>query len=70
MSTTPVQLALARLEQEGFVELVPNIGYSVKKIIPKEVHDLFDVRLIFELYTVELAIQNQTVESLKTLNEK
>jgi len=31
MSTTPVQLALARLEQEGFVELLPNVGYFRKE---------------------------------------
>lgn len=62
MSTTPVQLALARLEQEGFVELVPNVGYFVKKIVPKEVEDLFDVRQNLEVHAVKLAIINQTEE--------
>jgi DNA-binding GntR family transcriptional regulator len=69
MSTTPVQLALARLEQEGFVELVPNVGYFVKKIIPKEVEDLFDVRQILEVQAVKLAIINQTQESLTILSD-
>ena len=70
MSTTPIQLALARLEQEGFVELVPNMGYSVKKITPKEVEDLFDIRIILEVHAVKLAIMKQTDESMKILREK
>ena len=70
MSTTPIQLALARLEQEGFVELVPNVGYFVRKIVPKEVEDLFDIRQILEVHTVKLAILYQTDESLKILSDK
>jgi DNA-binding GntR family transcriptional regulator len=70
MSTTPVQLALARLEQEGFVELIPNVGYFVRKIVPKEVEDLFDIRQILEVHAVKLAIMNQTDESMKILKDK
>ena len=70
MSATPVQVALARLESEGFVELVPNVGCFVKKIVPKEIEDLFDVRRIIETYAVELAIQNQNDECLRKLSEK
>jgi DNA-binding GntR family transcriptional regulator len=69
MSATPVQVALARLKSEGFVELVPNVGYFVKKIVPKEIEDLFDMRRILEVYTVGLAIQYQNVESLRKLEE-
>ncbi len=70
MSTTPIQLALARLEQEGFVELVPNMGYSVKRITPKEVEDLFDIRTILEVHAIKLATLKQTDESMKILSEK
>jgi DNA-binding GntR family transcriptional regulator len=70
MSTTPVQLALARLEQEGFVELLPNVGYFVRKIDPKEVEDLFDIRRILEVHAVKLAILHQNDESLKVLSDK
>jgi len=70
MSITPVQVALARLESEGFVELVPNVGYFVKKIVLKEIEDLFDVRRILEIHAVELAILNQNDECLKKLSEK
>jgi DNA-binding GntR family transcriptional regulator len=70
MSATPVQVALARLESEGFVELVPNVGYFVKKIDPKEIEDLFDLRGVIEVRAVELAIQYHDAASLKELKEK
>ncbi len=69
MSSTPVQFALGRLEQEGFVERIPNIGYYVKKINLQEIEDLFDLRLILELYAVEMAIKNQTPEDIDLLEK-
>jgi len=68
MSSTPVQLALGKLEQEGFVERIPNIGYYVKRIGIDEISDLFDLRQIMEVYAIELAIQYQTPEDLETLH--
>jgi len=69
MSSTPVQFALGRLEQEGFVERIPNVGYYVRKINLQEIEDLFDLRLILELYAVEMAIRNQTPEDIRLLEE-
>jgi DNA-binding GntR family transcriptional regulator len=69
MSSTPVQFALGRLEQEGFVERIPNVGYYVRKINLQEIEDLFDLRLILELYAVELAIANQTPEDIRLLEK-
>jgi DNA-binding GntR family transcriptional regulator len=70
MSQTPIMYALGRLEQEGFVELVPNLGYSVKEIDIKELEDLFDFREALEVHSFLLAIKNQTDEDLKTLEKK
>lgn len=69
MSSTPVQFALGRLEQEGFVERIPNVGYYVRKINLQEIEDLFDLRMILELYAVEMAIRNQTPEDIRLLEE-
>jgi len=69
MSSTPVQFALGRLEQEGFIERIPNVGYYVRKINLQEIEDLFDLRLILELYAVEMAIGNQTPEDIRLLEE-
>ncbi len=69
MSSTPVQLALGRLEQEGFVVREPNVGYYVKRIDIKESDDLFDMRRILEVYAVGVAIKNQTAQDIEYLNE-
>jgi DNA-binding GntR family transcriptional regulator len=69
MSSTPVQLALAKLEQEGLVIREPNVGYYVKMIDLKESDDLFDVREALEVYAVALAITNQTPQDIEKLTE-
>jgi DNA-binding GntR family transcriptional regulator len=70
MSKTPILYALGRLEQEGFIELVPNSGYFVKEIDLKEIEDLFDVREALETYAVVLAVERKKVDDLKMLGER
>lgn len=69
MSQTPITYALGRLEQEGFVELIPNSGYSVKEIDIKELEDLFDIREALEVHAVLLAIKNHKDDDLENLEE-
>jgi DNA-binding GntR family transcriptional regulator len=69
MSKTPIMYALGRLEQEGFVELIPNFGYSVKEIDIKELEDLFDIREALEVHAVFLAIKNHKDEDLENLEK-
>jgi DNA-binding GntR family transcriptional regulator len=71
MSKTPVMYALGRLEQEGFIELVPNSGYSVKEIDLKEIEDLFDMREALETHAVMLAVERKSPRGgLKLLENK
>jgi DNA-binding GntR family transcriptional regulator len=70
MSKTPIMYALSRLEHEGFVELLPNLGYFVKEMDLQEFNDLFEVREALEVHAVGLAIDNQTTEDLETLSRK
>jgi DNA-binding GntR family transcriptional regulator len=70
MSKTPIMFALGRLEYEGFVELVPNVGYFVKEIDVQEFEDLFDLREAMEVHAITLAIDRQTPEDLKNLIKK
>ncbi len=69
MSITPLQFALGRLEQEGFVKRTPNVGYYVQRINLQEIDDLFDVRLALEVHAVELAIARQTEDDLAALQQ-
>ncbi len=70
MSKTPIMYALGRLEQEGFVELIPNQGYIVKELDLREIEDFFDVREALETYAIGLAIKNMKSDDLKVLEEK
>lgn len=49
VSRTPVREALLRLEREGFVELSPKSGWSVKPLDFEHFEHLYDVRVILEL---------------------
>ena len=70
MSKTPIMYALGRLEQEGFVELIPNLGYFVKEMDVQEFEDLFDVREALEIHAITLAIDHQTREDLENLERR
>lgn len=70
MSKTPIIDALSRLSQEGYVELIPNVGYFVRGISAKDIVDYFEAREALEIQAIALAIKNQTKENLKSLNEK
>jgi DNA-binding GntR family transcriptional regulator len=49
VSRTPVREALLRLEREGFLELSPKTGWSVKPLDFEHFEHLYDVRVILEL---------------------
>ncbi len=70
MSKTPIMYALGRLEQEGFLMLEPNLGYSVNEFGPKEIRDYFGVREALEIYAIKAAIHNQKEEDLEELEKK
>jgi len=58
VSRTPIKNALSRLEQEGYVTLIPEKGYIVREITFKEASELLDVLEMLEFYAVEKAIKN------------
>jgi DNA-binding GntR family transcriptional regulator len=70
MSKTPIMYALGRLEQEGFVELMPNLGYFVKEMDVQEFEDLFDVREALEVHAITMAIDNQTSDDVENLERR
>ncbi|QSP94845.1 GntR family transcriptional regulator [Marinobacter salinisoli] len=52
-SRTPVREALYRLQQEGYVEVLFRSGWRVKPLDPKQLDDLFELRLTIELAAVD-----------------
>jgi DNA-binding GntR family transcriptional regulator len=55
MSKTPVREALAQLEQEHLVQVMPRIGYVVTPISLADMHEVFSLRSLLEAEAVSLA---------------
>jgi len=66
-SKTPIKEALRMLEQEGLVEAIPRVGYFVSHMTLQAVQDLFQLRLILEGASAELAAQHITKQELQEL---
>lgn len=48
ISRTPVRDALTHLQAEGLVVAIPNKGVLVRELSQKDVHDIYEVRLLLE----------------------
>ena len=70
VSRTPVNNALSILAKEGFLDFVPNQGYTVHQITHEEADALYEIREILELGAVDRMIAGLTPEKLKILERK
>lgn len=57
ISRTPIREALKQLELEGLVVSVPNKGVYVKGFSPRDIDDMFEIRLALEGLAIQLAIE-------------
>ncbi len=57
LSRTPVRAALARLEQEGILELIPSGGYAVRSFTQGDVEDAIELRGVIEGTAARLAAE-------------
>lgn len=57
ISRTPIRAALARLEQEGLLELIPSGGYAVRQFSRDEVIDSIELRGVLEGTAARLAAE-------------
>ncbi|WDP92279.1 MAG: GntR family transcriptional regulator [Desulfobacter sp.] len=65
VSRTPVNNALSILAKEGYLDFIPNQGYSVHKLTQEEAEALYEIRLILDLGIIEKAIKLSTPEGLR-----
>lgn len=70
VSRTPVNNALSILANEGYLDFVPNQGYSVHKLTEEEANHLYEIREIFEIGAIGKAIRNMTNENLKQYEQR
>ena len=69
VSRTPVRDALNVLQREGLVEIVPRVGYFISRITIRDIEDIFQLRLIVETASAELAARLITQEELAYLEK-
>jgi DNA-binding GntR family transcriptional regulator len=58
ISQTPIKEALNRLASEGFIEAIPRHGMILKRLSVKDISDMLNVRMMMEMYSAKLAVQN------------
>ncbi len=69
VSRTPVREAFRQLEADGLIENIPNRGAFVTGLSKRDISDLFDLRILFEVQAVEWAIKRMSSEELDSLAE-
>lgn len=72
LSRTPVREALARLEDEGLVETIPQRFTRVRPILPSDAHDCFPLLAVLHALAAELAVPRlhpEDVEELRGANQ-
>ncbi|MBE0599563.1 MAG: GntR family transcriptional regulator [Desulfuromonadales bacterium] len=70
VSRTPVNNALSILANEGFLDFVPNQGYTVHQITKQEAESLYEMREILEVGAIPKIIQKITPENIAKLEEQ
>jgi len=70
VSRTPVNNALGILANEGFLDFVPNQGYSVHEITREEATYLYEIRELLELGAIGQAIKKLTPQKLEILEKQ
>ena len=67
LSTTPLREALRRLESEGLVELKAHRDMAITALTPREVHELYAVRLQLDPYAAALAAREAPDDVLREI---
>lgn len=70
VSRTPAREALRRLEQEGWLTLVPHQGYYVRAFSTREVDEIYELRVAVERHTARIAAERGARDALARLAGK
>ena len=70
VSRTPIREAIRKLEQEGFVEMLPRRGTYVANISIKDVKDVYEIRMALDVLAAGLAAERITDTELVALKKQ
>lgn len=66
VSRTPIRDALQKLEQEGFIEILPSRGFQLRAITPERIEHNNQVRSALEGYSALMLTRNRRTVSAQT----
>jgi DNA-binding GntR family transcriptional regulator len=69
LGKAPVRMALNRLAHDGLVRAIPRRGYRVTPITLKDLHDVFELRLMLEPAAARMAAGKVDAQRLRALDE-
>lgn len=67
ISRSPIREALRQLVSDGLVVEYPNRGVFVRDYTPKDIEDIYDLRILLESYAIMHSGQQITPETVKEL---
>jgi len=68
LGKAPIRAALARLAEEGLVQAVPRRGWVVSLVTVRDIHEVFDLRLLLEPEAARRAAGRVCADSLRRLD--
>lgn len=66
---SPIRTAFSRLQAEGWIDVSPQSGTYVKSLTEREIHDLFETRLLLESHVTSVAARNIDAGELRRLRQ-
>jgi DNA-binding GntR family transcriptional regulator len=69
VSRLPVRSALLQLEAEGLVTLHPNRGFTVRRLTPDQVKEIYEIRYVLEKHALRKVIGSITSDELERLDQ-
>ncbi len=69
LGKAPVRMALNRLVHDGLLRAIPRRGYRITPITLKDIHDVFELRLMLEPAAASMAAGKVDVRRLRVLDE-
>lgn len=70
VSRTPVREAINKLEQEGWITIIPRRGMFVSNVSLKEINDIFQVRLNLEPIILQMGFSNIPLNECQRLKRE
>ena len=70
ISRTPVREAMRRLEVEGLVIKIKDVGTIVREITYEDIIEIFEIRKLFELHALKNTVQNISDEEIRALEDR